>query len=126
MGYVLTELYQCPASKLNPIIAALIGLAYPLFNAFLALYLSKRVSDTTSFSLTYRNYTILSVLGIPGSLVSCIVVDWTRKGGKWSVGGRKLTLAVSTALTGVFLFLFTTSATEAAVLGYSCASSVTQ
>ncbi|KAF8723420.1 hypothetical protein AX14_009311 [Amanita brunnescens Koide BX004] len=105
---------------------ALIGLAYPLFNAFLALYLSKRVSGTTSFSLTYRNYTILSVLGVPGSLVACVVVDWTRRGGKWSVGGRKLTLAVSTALTGVFLFLFTTSETEAAVLGYSCASSVTQ
>ncbi|KAF8344754.1 MFS general substrate transporter [Amanita rubescens] len=86
----------------------------------------KRVSDTTSFSLTYRNYTILSVLGVPGSLVACAVVDWTRKGGKFSVGGRKLTLAISTALTGVFLFLFTTSATEAAVLAYSCASSVTQ
>jgi len=104
----------------------LIGLAYPLFNAFLALYLSKRVSGTTSFSLTYRNYTILSILGIPGSLVACAVVDCTRNGGKFSVGGRKLTLAIATALTGVFLFLFTTSTTEAAVLGYSSASSVTQ
>ncbi|KAK2467276.1 hypothetical protein APHAL10511_000825 [Amanita phalloides] len=106
---------------------ALIGLAYPLFNAFLALYLSKRVSSSdSSFSVTYRNYTVLSILGIPGSLIACVVVDWTRKNGKWSIGGRKLVLAISTGLTGIFLFLFTTSKTEVAVLGYSCASSVTQ
>lgn len=35
-------------------------------------------------------------------------------------------MAVSTLLTGIFLFLFTTSKTEAAVLGYSCASGLTQ
>lgn len=35
-------------------------------------------------------------------------------------------LAVSTMLTGLFLFVFTTSKTSAAVLGYSCASGLTQ
>jgi len=97
-------------------------------------------------------------MGVPGSLIACLVVDWTRKSrrtadnleeaqgpekeGKirhqaapkrWSiwqgltvVGGRKSTMAVSTLLTGVFLFLFTTSQNQAAVLGYSCASSLTQ
>lgn len=96
-------------------------------------------------------------MGIPGSLVACLVVDWTRKsvrshgndesnGGdeekvskapgvarRWSIwsgltvlGGRKLTMAVSTLLTGVFLFLFTTSRNAADVLGYSCASGLTQ
>jgi len=99
-------------------------------------------------------------MGVPGSLIACLVVDWTRKSRpaadnleeaqgpeeedeekirrqgapkRWSiwqgltvVGGRKLTMAVSTLLSGVFLFLFTTSKNQAAVLGYSCASALTQ
>lgn len=138
----------------------LIGLAYPLFNSFLPLYLSSRFSSDSSTSVAYRNYVIISVMGIPGSLIACLVVDWTRKTnhvveaqveeakgdeekekklpreaapGQWRfwqgitvVGGRKLTMAVSTLLTGVFLFLFTTSQNQAAVLGYSCASGITQ
>jgi len=107
----------------------LIGLAYPLFNGFLPLYLKERVSSTAGVDRTYRNYTIVSVLGIPGSLIACAVVDLTRGSrskSKWTVGGRKLSMAVSTALTGVFLFLFTTSRSEAAVLGFSCASGLTQ
>lgn len=60
------------------------------------------------------------------------MVDWTRKGAgkdgrpKFAMGGRKVTMALSTALTGIFLFLFTTSNKEADVLGYSCASGLTQ
>ncbi|KAE9400108.1 MFS general substrate transporter [Gymnopus androsaceus JB14] len=106
----------------------LIGLAYPLFNGFITLYLTTQVADSdTSISTTYRNYTIISVLGVPGSIIACLVVDWTRKDkSAFAMGGRKVTLAVSTALTGVFLFLFTTSKTEAAVLGFSCASGLTQ
>ncbi|KAF5379816.1 hypothetical protein D9615_005781 [Tricholomella constricta] len=114
-------------SSITIILWGLIGLAYPLFNAFLPLYLRERVDSTAGVSETYRNYTIISVLGIPGSMIACAVVDWTRGSkSKWSVGGRKLTMAVSTALTGVFLFLFTTSKSEAAVLGFSCASGLTQ
>ncbi|KAE9392930.1 MFS general substrate transporter [Gymnopus androsaceus JB14] len=76
----------------------LIGLAYPLFNGFITLYLTTQVADSdTSISTTYRNYTIISVLGVPGSIIACLVVD-----------------------------LFTTSKTEAAVLGFSCASGLTQ
>ncbi|KIL61498.1 hypothetical protein M378DRAFT_109281 [Amanita muscaria Koide BX008] len=106
---------------------ALIGLAYPLFNAFLTLYLGSRIpSSDSSVSTTYRNYTIFSILGIPGTLLACFIVDKTRGTGKWAVGGRKLTLAISTGLTGIFLYLFTTSNSQAAILGYSCATSVTQ
>ncbi|KAK7026038.1 hypothetical protein VNI00_015765 [Paramarasmius palmivorus] len=106
----------------------LIGLAYPLFNGFITLYLTTQVPDSdTSVSRTYRDYTIISTLGVPGSILACFVVDWTRKSqSRFSFGGRKLTMAVSTCLTGVFLFLFTTSKSQAAVLGYSCASSLTQ
>ncbi|EGN99416.1 hypothetical protein SERLA73DRAFT_73941 [Serpula lacrymans var. lacrymans S7.3] len=116
------------------IIWGLIGLAYPLFNAYLPLYLAAQGSSDGSSDTyeTYRNYTIISVLGVPGSFIACAVVDWTRKprsssgGGGFTIGGRKLSLAVSTMLTGVFLFLFTTSKTTDAVLGFSCASSLTQ
>lgn len=105
----------------------IIGLAYPLYNGFLPLYLEDRLnSGSNSLNETYRDYTIVSVLGIPGSIIACVFVDWTRQTSKFSIGGRKLALAVSTALTGVFLFLFTTSKTNAAYLGYSCASSLTQ
>ncbi|KAF8224337.1 MFS general substrate transporter [Tricholoma matsutake] len=79
----------------------LIGLGYPLFNGFLPLYLKQRVSSTGGgVASTYRNYTIISVLGIPGSLIACVAVDWTRNSNsRWSLGGRKLTMAVSTLLT---------------------------
>ncbi|KAH7926360.1 MFS general substrate transporter [Leucogyrophana mollusca] len=110
------------------IVWGLIGIAYPLFNAYLPLYLASEVSSSgsTDINETYRNYAIISVLGIPGSFIACAVVDYTRGTGKWMVGGRKMALAISTMLTGVFLFLFTTSKTTAAVLGYSCASGLTQ
>ncbi|KAG5650791.1 hypothetical protein H0H81_011042 [Sphagnurus paluster] len=114
-------------STITILLWGIIGLAYPLFNGFLPLYLQNRFASSTGVSETFRNYTIISVLGIPGSLVACAVVDWTRGSqSKWSVGGRKLTMAVATALTGIFLFLFTTSKNDAAVLGFSCASGLTQ
>ncbi|KAG1777425.1 hypothetical protein EV702DRAFT_1045486 [Suillus placidus] len=65
-------------------------------------------------------------LGIPGSFIACAVVDYTRGIGRWLIAGRKLALAVSIIMTGLFLFLFTMSRTKPAVLGYSCASSLTQ
>ncbi|KAG8681121.1 hypothetical protein FRC08_015825, partial [Ceratobasidium sp. 394] len=106
----------------------LIGLAYPLYNAFLPIYLSQRSVSQGSGSVgdTYRTYTIVSVLGIPGSIIACLMVDWTRGGGKWAFGGRKFAMASSTCLTGIFLFLFTQAKNEAGVLGFNCASSLAQ
>ncbi|KAG5351540.1 hypothetical protein C0989_006048 [Termitomyces sp. Mn162] len=108
----------------------LIGLAYPLFNSFLPLYLQQRIvssTDSDSINVTYRNFAIISIMGIPGSILACFIVDWTRGSkSRWSLGGRKLTMAISTGLTGLFLFLFTTSKTDGAVLGWSCAAGATQ
>ncbi|KZV77367.1 MFS general substrate transporter [Peniophora sp. CONT] len=104
----------------------LIGLASPLFNGFITLYLKARTSGSDSINETYRNYSIISVLGIPGSIIACIVVDRTRRSQSGFVlGGRKFSMAVFTALTGVFLFLFTTATNQAGVLGYNCASTLT-
>ncbi|KAL0578862.1 hypothetical protein V5O48_003142 [Marasmius crinis-equi] len=129
----LTPLFSTKRLAINTSITialwGLIGLAYPLYNGFITLYLSTQVKTAeTSTNTTYRDYAIISVCGVPGSIIACLVVDYTRKnqGSKFALGGRKLTMAVSTALTGVFLFLFTTSKTQAAVLGFNCASGFTQ
>ncbi|THU77132.1 hypothetical protein K435DRAFT_703066, partial [Dendrothele bispora CBS 962.96] len=67
-------------TTLTILIWGLIGLAYPLFNGFITLYLTTQVKDSDgSVSTTYRNYSIISVLGVPGSVIACLVVDWTRK-----------------------------------------------
>ncbi|KAH7341696.1 major facilitator superfamily domain-containing protein [Rhizoctonia solani] len=125
-------LFSTPTLALNTSLTiacwGLIGLAYPLYNAFLPIYLNQRSVSQGSGTIdeTYRNYSIVSVLGIPGSIIACIMVDWSRGGGKWSFGGRKFAMAISTCLTGIFLFLFTQAKNEAGVLGFNCASALTQ
>lgn len=89
-----------------------IGLGYPLFNAFLPQYLSHggsggSISDEgmvtydVASSETYRNYAIISVVGVPGSLLAAYTVDH-----KSPFLGRKGTLAISTFVSAVFLFFF--------------------
>ncbi|WFD19547.1 hypothetical protein MCAP1_001779 [Malassezia caprae] len=79
---------------------ALIGLAYPLFNAFIVLYLSGSGDNPTPENIVYRNYVIVSVCGIPGSLLAAWLVDLPRS-------GRRGAMAFGTLLTGIFLFGFT-------------------
>lgn len=95
---------------------ALIGLAYPLYNAFLPIYLNQRSSTLNE---TYRNYSIISACGIPGSLLGGYLVELPRF-------GRKGTMSLATLLTGIFLFLFTTASNNSAVLGWNCATALTQ
>lgn len=75
-----------------------IGMGYTLFNAFLPQYLSANSSEY----ITYRNYAITAVCGIPGPLVAWFMVDIPYI-------GRKGTMAFSTMVTGVLLFCFTAS-----------------
>lgn len=97
---------------------ALIGLAYPLYNAFLPYIQATRGADFGDGStyLTYRNSLIVAVLGVPGALLGGWLVELPRF-------GRKGTLAASTALTGVFLYGSTTALTSNALLGWNCAFS---
>ncbi|GAA93990.1 uncharacterized protein L969DRAFT_92928 [Mixia osmundae IAM 14324] len=102
-----------------------IGIAYPLYNAFLPTFLAQKAasaSAATSVNTTYKNYAIISTSGIPGSLFASWLVERTRSGGKFSLGGRKLALAVSTVAVGVFLFIFTIATTNSAVLGINYAA----
>ncbi|KAI1439267.1 sugar transporter [Xylaria sp. CBS 124048] len=100
---------------------ASIGMGYPLFNAFLPQYLSHGGSGSeasarhsnnpppspppsslsTTETTTYRNYAIISIAGVPGSLLAAYLV-----GHKSPFLGRKGTLAISTFVSAVFLYLF--------------------
>src|ERR1700761_1605428 len=50
----------------------------------------------------YRNYLITSAAGVPGSIIACYTVDMKYI-------GRKGTMAISTLISGIFLYLFTVS-----------------
>lgn len=102
------------------ILWALIGLAFPLYNAFITVFFTLRGADFGDGSLdtTYRNLVILSVIGVPGAIIGGFLVDLP-------IIGRKGTLSISTLLTGLFLFISTTARSSNALLGWNCAYSFT-
>lgn len=102
------------------IIWAFIGLGYPLYNAFLPYIQATRGADFGDGStyLTYRNSLIIAVLGVPGALLGGFLVELPRF-------GRKGTLALSTILTGVFLYGSTTALDSKSLLGWNCAFNFT-
>ncbi|KAL2864944.1 putative sugar transporter [Aspergillus lucknowensis] len=95
---------------------AFIGLAFPLYNAFLPYLQNQRGIEfgDGSTSLTYRNSLIIAVAGVPGSLVGGVMVEMPQL-------GRKGTLALATIMTGVFLLASTSATTSSALLGWNCA-----
>jgi len=99
---------------------ALIGLAFPLYNSFIPVYLATRGADfgDGSPNITYRNQVILSIIGLPGALLAGYMVDLP-------VIGRRGTLAISTVLTGIFILISTTARHSNALLGWNCAYSFT-
>ncbi|KAK6359392.1 hypothetical protein TWF696_000552 [Orbilia brochopaga] len=98
----------------------LIGLAFPLYNAFLPYLLATRGAEhgDASLSTTYRNYVIIGICGVPGSILATGAVELPRL-------GRKGAMSVATILTGVFLFLSTTAKSSNALLGWNCGYSIT-
>lgn len=106
------------STSLLIIIWAFIGLAFPLYNAFVTYYLATRgaVFGDGSVYIIYRNQVILSVIGVPGALLAGYLVEIP-------ILGRRGTLALSTALTGVFILVSTTARTSSALLGWNCAYS---
>ena len=97
------------------VVWAFIGLAYPLYNGFLPYIQATRGFDYGDGStyITYRNSLIIAVLGVPGALLGGAMVEIKRF-------GRKGTLAVSTTLTGVFLYASTTASDSNTLLGWNC------
>lgn len=104
------------STSLITMIWAFLGLGFPLYNAFLP-YIQERKGvefGDASTRTTYRNLLIVAVLGIPGALIGGALVEIPGF-------GRKGALAISTMLTGVFLFASTTALTSNALLGWNCA-----
>ncbi|KAF9648509.1 MFS general substrate transporter [Thelephora ganbajun] len=108
------------STSLLIVLWAFIGLAFPLYNAFVTYFLQTRGADfgDGSVYITYRNQVILSVIGVPGALLAGYLVELPLL-------GRKGTLAISTILTGVFLFASTTARSSSALLGWNCGYSFT-
>lgn len=94
---------------------ALIGLAGPLYNAFIPYYLSTRGAayGDGSVYITYRNNAILGLVALPAAPFGGWAVELPRV-------GRKGTLFLFTTLSGVFLFASTTARTSNALLGWNC------
>lgn len=90
----------------------------PLYNAFLPFLLTTRFPTESSLSTTYRNYLVLGILGIPGSIIGALGVQLPTL-------GRKGALSISTALTGIFLFAGTTAKSSNQLLGWNCAYALT-
>jgi MFS family permease len=86
-----------------------------LYNAFLPYIQATRGAEFGDGStyITYRNSLIIAVLGVPGALIGGALVEIPRF-------GRKGALALSTILTGVFLYASTTATTSNALLGWDC------
>ena len=109
---------------------ATIGMGYPLFNAFLPQYFSHGSQPTDPSSTvpqlppsTYRNYAITSLAGIPGSLIAAYAVEMRSP-----LLGRRGTLALSTFVSAVFLFLFVRLGTRSPTvqLIFSCIEAFAQ
>lgn len=95
-----------------------IGIAYPLYFAFITSYLQTKstYSASSSLSYTYIVYCIVSSVGVIGPVAAGFCVE-TRLGRRWM-------MAFSAILTGVFLFLYTLAKTEAADVGFQCAVAI--
>lgn len=95
-----------------------IGIAYPLYFAFITSYLEtkKTYHADSSLSATYRVYCIVSAVTIVGPIAAGYAVE-TRFGRRWM-------MAASAVLTGVFLFAYTAASTQAADIGFQCATGI--
>ncbi|KAH8202899.1 hypothetical protein TruAng_002952 [Truncatella angustata] len=95
-----------------------IGIAYPLYFAFITSYLQANSSYTTdsSLSYTYKIYCIVSAVGVIGPVAAGFAVE-TRFGRRWM-------MALSAVLTGVFLFAYTAVRSEASDIGFQCATGI--
>lgn len=119
--FKMTHIRECFASRklifsttIVTFTWGVIGLAFPLYNAFLPSYLERNgdANEPLSVHMVYRNSLIVAVLGIPGAIIAGICVELRI--------GRKGTLFISLILTGVFLYCSTTAKTSNANLGWNC------
>ncbi|WWC95622.1 hypothetical protein V866_002487 [Kwoniella sp. B9012] len=103
------------STSLIMVVWAFIGLAFPLYNAFIPYTLATKgaqFGDSSTY-ITYRNACIIAVLGVPGAMLGGLLVEV-----KWI--GRKGTLCLSTLLTGIFIYGSTTAKNSNTLLAWDC------
>ncbi|KAJ4422957.1 hypothetical protein N0V82_002351 [Gnomoniopsis sp. IMI 355080] len=105
-------------SSVSFLIWLTIGIAYPLYFAFITSYLETKATYSANDSLnyTYKVYCIVSVVGVLGPIAAGFSVE-TRLGRRWM-------MALSSVLTGIFLFAYTAIGTQAADIGFQCATAI--
>ncbi|GJE88233.1 MFS general substrate transporter [Phanerochaete sordida] len=80
---------------------------------FLPKFLADRgAADNVSTAVTYRNYIIIAVVGVPGVLLGTALIEIPYIGRKWAMVG-------SSALMGASLFLYAVITTPAASVGFN-------
>jgi MFS family permease len=89
-----------------------INIGYNIFNGFLPYFLANAGSVQLSVYETYRNYVIINIVSVPGSIVGWKLTD--------SSLGRKGTLAASTLGTAAALVSFTYFTSSTGQLICSC------
>uniref|UniRef100_A0A060T395 ARAD1C35530p n=1 Tax=Blastobotrys adeninivorans TaxID=409370 RepID=A0A060T395_BLAAD len=122
LGFHIRELFATKklgfSTVLNFASWLLIGLIYPLFNAFLPAYLASHGAKTGGgLDITYRDNLIVTACSILGPIIAGYMCDIPRI-------GRRGTMVVGSLLTMAFMFAYTAVRTEAENLGISCAINV--
>ncbi|KAF2171897.1 hypothetical protein M409DRAFT_63439 [Zasmidium cellare ATCC 36951] len=95
----------------------LIGLAYPLYNVFLPVYLKTRGAALGGLtpSETWRNYAIANACGIPSPILAGFMCR-----SKW-FWGRRGTMIIGALVTMAFFFAYTQVRNNAENLGFTAA-----
>lgn len=97
----------------------LIGLAYPLYNAFLPDYLASRGAQLGGLSASeqWRDYAIANLCSIPSPILAGLMC---RSKYFW---GRRGTMIIGAIITMAFFFAYTQVRSNAQNLGFTCAIS---
>jgi len=108
------------STSLITLIYGTLGLAYPLFYAFLGTYLDLKLgavgTGDNSVNGVYGAYVYQAACGIPGSFLAAAMVEIPR-------GGRKFAMAFFTFAAGLFLIGLTQSKNAIQVNALTCMAS---
>jgi len=108
------------STSLITLIYGTLGLAYPLFYAFLGTYLDLKLGAVgvgdNSINGVYGAYVYQAACGIPGSFLAAAMVEVPR-------GGRKFAMAFFTFAAGLFLIGLTQSKNAIQVNALTCMAS---
>lgn len=123
VGFHLRGLYATRRMGLSTTLVwfswLLIGLAYPLYNVFLPVYLESRGASfgQTSAYVTWRDYALTNMCGIFGPILAGFLCRL-----RW-FWGRRGTMIFGALVTMIFLFSYTQVRTESQNVGFTCAIS---